>query len=197
MSSHSATQRDGGLRGESYCSLRTLGDYHRENRISARLMLCDLEPAPCVSGLCFSPPQSGSHLMTPCPGLGITEPQWLFKSSTTGTARGSDKGSLTTVQIPQPRAPQSSVEWRDSQPSQLPSLELLIPLLLTPPRPKKSAYTTITSLCGTEDGAQGCMHARQALYQLNPIPSHPPDAYPSHCFTRSSHTCIRKGLPCR
>ena len=102
MSSHPPTQRNGGLRGENHCCLQTLGDYQRGNRISTRLdyqrgnrisirlMLCDLEPAPCVSGLCFLPPQSGSQLMTPCPGIAVTEPQWLFKSSTR-TARGRDK----------------------------------------------------------------------------------------------------------
>lgn len=42
------------------------------------------------------------------------------------------KGLLITVQIPQTRAPQSSVEGQDSQPSQSPSLEFLIPFASNP-----------------------------------------------------------------
>lgn len=41
--------------------------------------------------------------MVPCPGLGFTEPQWLFKSSTIGIARErnkrpSDNCSASTAQ---------------------------------------------------------------------------------------------------
>lgn len=52
------------MRAEGYCCLRTLGDYQRGNRTSTRLMLCDLEPGSCISGLC-SPP----HTHTPQKGI--------------------------------------------------------------------------------------------------------------------------------